>query len=475
MKKENKNIYKFFIKMLLIFISLDFVMMIVSSVLASSSMFAKYGLELICEMFYAIAILVVMLLFHNSYVFTEKRSKFWDSVCLGMPMLIISTIFFLSNIFSIKSFSIPNFLNAFVLCVFIGIAEEFLCRGWLQNEFIERFSDDKKSVIKSIMLASLVFGVMHIINALGQSLFETILQIINAVSLGMLLGSIYYKSKNIWSVIFLHAFYDFSIFLGEMNLVKDCTYGTPSIGVTIVNCISVLTISLFWIFSALKVLNKVNSKNTKESKKKDRFYTMMIIIFFIFSILPIQNLVPDYDKYVTCYEYNEIESFNNYEEHYPNYKKYYIDLKNKVSKFDDDVFGENFKEITSEEQYLISFKLNDNNTVNIKNDNTTYEVKLDIKDANKLELIENEDSYIVIIESLENESTIYYNKINKLDLRNSKDFIDFISSSFTKYSLPELSKVGYITFENNRIKYPYFISMHGDKFIIRNENLYLIK
>ncbi len=475
MKKENKNIYKFFIKMLLIFISLDFVMMIVSGILASSSMFAKYGLDLICEMFYALAILIVMLLFHNSYVFTEKRTKFWESVCLGMPMLIISIIFFLANISSIKSFSIPNFLNTLVLCAFIGIAEEFLCRGWLQNEFIERFSDDKKSVIKSIFLASLVFGAMHIVNAFSQPLFETVLQIINAVSLGMLLGSIYYKSKNIWSVIFLHAFYDFSIFLGEMNLIKDCTYGTPTMGVAIVNCISVLTISLFWIFSALKVLNKINNKNTKESKKKDSFYTAMIIIFFILLFVPFQNLVPDYDKYETCYEYSEIESLKNYEEHYPNYDTYYIDLKNKVSRFDENAFSENLEEVTNEEQYMISFKLNDNDTVNIKNDNTTYEVRLDIKDVNNLELLENEDSYIVIIQSLENESTIYYNKINKTDLRNSKDFIDFIASSFTKYSLPEISKVGYVTFENNRVKYPYFVSVNGDKFIIRNESLYLIK
>ena len=475
MEKKNKNIYTFFFKMLLIFVALDAVMMLVSGILTSSSLFAKYGMELINEMFYAIAVLVVMLLFKNSYVFTERKTKFWTSITYGLPILIISGITFIGNLVTLKSFTLPNFVNALVLCIFVGIAEEFLCRGWLQNEFIERFSDDKESVIKSIILASLVFGVMHIINVFEQTLFETILQIINAVAVGVLLGSIYYKTKNIWSVIFLHAFYDFSIFLGEMNLVKDCTYGTPTFAVTVINCISILFISALWIFSALKVLNKIKEKGIKIDKKKDCFYTTMIVISFIFALIPFEKLVPDYDKYETCYDYIEIDSFSNYEEHYPHFNRYYIDESEEVSKFEEDGFNTTLKEVISKEQYLISFTLFNNETVNIKNENTTYEVKLPFDEVNHLELIENEEDYIVIIQSLENESTIYYSKINKSDLRNSKDFIDFISGSFKEFALPNLSRIGYITLEHKEEKYPYFISSNGDEFMIRSGNIYLIK
>ncbi len=475
MNKKEKSIYKFFVKMLLIFAGLDILMMVIAGILATTSVLAKYGIELITEIFYAFAVLIVMLLFHNEYVFTERKKKFWDSVSLGLPMLVISIINFIANITSLKTFSVSNFLNVLILCVFVGIAEEFLCRGWLQNEFMERFSDDKKSVIKSIILASLVFGVMHIVNLGSQTIFETILQIVNATALGMLLGSIYYKTKNIWSVIFLHSFYDLAIFLGEMNLVKDCTYGTPTFGVTVVNCIGIVFISILWIASAFKVLNSISFNGEKLDKKKDFFYTIAIIASFIFMFIPFEKLVPNYDNYKTCYEYTEIDSFNNYEEHYPHYETYYIESNLETSKFEENALGNNLKEIKNQEDVLIEFKLNSNDTVNVKNQNTTYEVKLDMEHVNSIEVLENEDNYVVVIESLDDEATIYYTVINKADITNSKDLIDFIARSFTKFLLPELNKVGYITYENGDVKYPYFVSENNDRFIIRNDNLFLIK
>ncbi len=468
--KNEKNIYKFFVKMLLIFVGLDLLMMCVTELLASSSLFAKYGTDVIYEIFYALSILVVMLLFHNSYVFTEKKKKFWNSIYLGLPMLAYSIITFIVNLFNQGSFSISNCINVFVLCLFVGIAEEFLCRGWLQNEFIERFSNDRNSVIKSIILSSLVFGVMHIINLSEQTVFETILQIINAVSVGVLLGSIYYKTKNIWSVIFLHAFYDFAIFLGEMNLIKDCTYATPSLSVGILEFTSIIILSVLWIMSALKVLNGIKERT---SKKKDTIYTSIIVLTFILAFIPFERIVPEYDDYVICYDYNETEMLKNYEIHFPHYQEHFIDSTIKVSRFDDDV--NSLHEIKSEENIKISFNKNWDGTIIIENELINYKNKLDIKEVKNIEILENDDYYLIIIESEENEATIYYSKINKCDLRNSKDFMDYLSNSFKKYDLPELSKIGYVTFLNNSLKHPYFVSSNNDAFIIINDSLYLIK
>jgi len=475
MNKKNKNIYIYFLEMLFIFIAINLLMMLVSTAFTTSSFVAKYGKDLIFEIFYAFAILIVMLLFKNYYVFTERKVKFWKSVCFGLPMLLITLVTFSSNIVTINDFSLSSFINVLALSIFVGIAEEFLCRGWLQNEFIERYAGDKKTVIKSILLASFVFGFMHIINIGTQTIFETILQIINATALGFLLGSIYYKTKNIWSVIFLHAFYDFAILLGEMNLVKDCTYGTPTFGIVITSLISIAIISVLWIFSALKVLNSVNYDDVKASKKKNALYTTIIIISFLLVFVPFEKLAPGYDKYEICYDYLESSKLENYEEHYPHYKQYYINEKNEVSKFGADEFSDNLEEIISEESYSISFKLNDNGTVNVKNAITTYEVKLDIPYAYNLEVLDNEDNYIVIIASDEDEDTIYYNNLNKADLRNSKDYIDFIASSFTKYSLPNITKVGYVTVENNNDKNPYFVTSNNNYFIIKNDKLFLLK
>ena len=93
-----RSIFWFFIKMLLIFVVLDLLMIIFANLMAQSTLLYKYGQEMLIEMFYAIAILIVMLLFKNSYVFTDRKEKFWTSITLGLPMLVISIINFSVNI-----------------------------------------------------------------------------------------------------------------------------------------------------------------------------------------------------------------------------------------------------------------------------------------------------------------------------------------------------------------------------------------
>ena len=41
-------------------------------------------------------------------------------------------------------------VNLLIGCFLVGVAEEFLCRGWLFNEFLERFGETKKGVWFSI-------------------------------------------------------------------------------------------------------------------------------------------------------------------------------------------------------------------------------------------------------------------------------------------------------------------------------------
>ncbi|UKI58798.1 MAG: hypothetical protein L6V81_05440 [Clostridium sp.] len=59
--------------------------------------------------------------------------KFWDSVLLGIPMLILIGINLYGSASSLNNVNMSNLFNLLLLCVFIGIAEEFLCRGWLQK------------------------------------------------------------------------------------------------------------------------------------------------------------------------------------------------------------------------------------------------------------------------------------------------------------------------------------------------------
>lgn len=464
MKKEKRqHILVYFLKMLLIFVIIDLLMMIFAALITNSSLGYKYGGDLIMELFYGLFVLIVMLLFKNSYVFTSKQEKFMVGIKLAIPMLVISCINLIGSIASLDSFSILKFINVLILSIFVGVAEEFLCRGWLQNEFLERYSDNKNNVIISIVLASLVFGFMHIMNLGTQTLFETILQIINAVAIGLLLGSIYYKTKNIWSVIALHAFYDFAIFLGEMNLVKDCTYNTPTLGVTLVSSIGIIVISTIWVLSAILVLRKTDFPKKKANKKiNNSVIITMIVIAFVILFLPLEKLVPEYDEYQVCYDYNKIDTFNNYTLHYPSYDKYIIEYENED------------EETIDGEKFLYELTVNNGKAI-IKNLNTEMSTTLGFKEVVQAEVLENDDKFIVVIHTYENESTIYYSEFFvKGEMSNEYYYLSNFNSSFKKFELPEISSMGYVTLDDSNTKYPVMISVNSDYFIIKNSELYLI-
>ena len=464
-KKEKRNVFLYFIVMLVIFVAVELLCQILPSLLLYNIKSNKYGSELLLEMLFAFVVLIVMLFFKNSYVFTEKKMKFVDSVLLGLPMLIVILINIYFNYSSLETINYPNLINLLLYCTFIGIGEEFLCRGFLQNEFIERFGDSKKHILLSILFSSLIFGLMHITNVLtGQSLFETIMQVLQATSIGILFGSIYYKSKNIWSVIFLHGLYDFSIMLSDINVIKSCDYTYTSKSIIIYTLFASLVIILYYIFNALYVLNKTDLKDKKEFLNR-KFIINGIISMFILMYLPIGIFVND-DGYQTCYEYEtKVVDDSYYEKHYPFYDKYDITI-NKENDF-----------LGISESYIYNFSINDNDFV-ISNMNTKKDIKIHYDNLSNFIVLKNNKNYILIVVTDDGySSNIYYsNFINEDSVSNDELYLNDIKNSFVKYDLPSLLGNGYLTLKDDEYKYPYFIGSGNNHFMIdKNNKLYLIK
>ena len=253
---KNKDLIIFFIKMTLIFLVFDFLTRSLPGFFTQTILTFKYGKEFIAESVFALIILVMVISFKNTYIFTEKKEPLLSSIFLGLPMLIFGGLSILSSL-TIKGYS-GSLINLLLFCISIGIAEEFMCRGWIQNEFIERFSKNYKEVFISILLSSFIFGAMHITNIFqGQTVFETMMQIVQATSLGFLLGSVYFRSKNIWAVVFLHAFYDFAFMMPEVNSLKDCTTNAVlSFEAQIGSIYASILLSLLFFISGLIVLRK---------------------------------------------------------------------------------------------------------------------------------------------------------------------------------------------------------------------------
>lgn len=471
MKKNKKSIFIYFLEMLIVFILIDGVITVLPSVISNNITYYKYGTELLLEVIYAALVLIVMILFKNSYVFTAKKQKFVKSITLGFPMLIIAAISLLGSLSSLDGFNFGNFINLLLLTIFIGIAEEFLCRGWLQNEFIERYGDTKKHIVLSLLFSSLIFGLIHFSNMLaGQDLFTTIVQVIQATSAGLLLGSIYYKTKNIWAVIFLHSIYDFCLMIGDLNLIKDCTFNTPTTGIVLYNTFSTLVLSAINIVGALLVLKRTNLKDgTKVIDKNDKRLVSMLITLFVVLMLPFQVFIDGYEDYQVCYEYNSKNvNYNDIETHYPYHNKYNINYTRDV------YVGENDK---IETKYSFEFFINNDGLLEIRNKNNNDFTVLDYKNIKSFEVIENFSSFLVVINSTDTETKIYYsNFFNKSSLSNTQSFLDEFKKSFKTYDLPYIKEIGYMTLINENYKYPLFISETMDKYIIDiDSNLYKVE
>lgn len=488
-KNKNRNIGIFFIKMVLLFIIVDLFVTIIPVYLGESVFNYKYGKELVVEALWCLCILVVLLMSGNSYVFTCKKEEFGKAIKLGLPMLIISGISLLANIpISLDGLNIWNFVNLILFCASIGLTEEFLCRGWVQNEFIERYGTTRKKVIVSIILSSLVFGVMHITNIFaGQTLFQTIMQIIQATALGALLGSVYYRSKNIWAVAFLHGFFDFAIMLSDVNLIKDCATGTVTNSIIIYQTFSTLCLSFLYIFYTVILLRKKDthklidekSELTEEELKKDqkttnlmkKFITVIVILFF----LPVGNNIDGIEEYEICYTYEE-KYLDGYETHFSNYgiyEMYYKKVINNNGEAND--LWENNK-INNMYKFELYYDKEENKLA-IKNIATNYVVYMDEEYVYDYLIIYDEGMYIIIYYD-NDETKVYYNKINEKELNDSNEFLDNLKESFKTFDVPDIKNLGYLTYndnEDNYYIYAYMVSELGYEFIIdENNQLFLL-
>lgn len=414
----------------------------------------NFYLELICTFI----VVLIMLASGNSYVFTCKKEGFFKSLKKGWPMLIMSIVTLIYSIISIASdeFNFLNFISLILFCLSIGLFEEFLCRGWLLNEFLERFGSTKKGVISSLIASSVIFGLMHLTNIFATTYTVTmvILQIINAVALGFFLSSLYYKTKNIWSVIFYHAFWDFAIMLSEYNLLAECEYsGAMSTPYLVFLSISLLLSSIYFIISSILIL-----KSDDKTKKNNMLVLTIIALFLIcniydYALNKINIDSGDYSQ--TCYDFRRFET-DEYSTFYYHYDSYDINIRRDYT----------VDSITYNEEILnLNVYINDDNEAVIKNRTTGEEVKLYYNYVTELLVFENDDNYEILVVTYD--GGVYYSKyINKFNADNTIEYMNNIKNSFTGKHFPEIFQVGYMQIKGETYKYPYLVSEIDGRYII---------
>ena len=421
----------------------------IAGLLYQALFYGKYNTMFISEIVILLFALVMLYLRKRLNILKPHGKSIIYGIKRGIPIFVVSLISLLGSLIGIsgEELNIPNLISLIILAITIGMAEEFFFRGFIQEEIVEVYGKTRKQVIISIIISGVIFGLVHLSNVLSnQDVITTIMQVLQASSLGILLGSIYFITKNIWTVVFLHSFYDFSILLGEVNSYKDCI-NNPEVSSIMLLFIVIGTVvySIIYLVGAYLNLQKrhVNEsvsedviKGDKENATKaKKLVAVVIILFFLFSYLvPVEETI----NAQICYSYENIDfdgevSFALDKEFILNDVKLYVDDYNLAI---ESANGENKMIIDSLEDDIF--------------DIYTYEL---------------DNNYHILLNASE---ILYYGVISKDSVSVTSELIN----SFKKYDVPEIMDLGKL--ESNEGVYPLIKSYVSDYFIIKDNKVMVL-
>ncbi len=173
--------------------------------------------DTLTRLFAAAAAALLAAYMGSAYIFTLPRRKtlkdfFKDFLwCVPVFLVILANFPFSALISGKAVVSRPDLIWLLILkCIGIGLLEEILFRGIVLEFIMLRFKDHKNRIVVSVLAASLVFGLIHLVNLFyGGGVVGTIQQIGYSFLIGAMLSAVLLKTGNLWLCVALHAAFDF--------------------------------------------------------------------------------------------------------------------------------------------------------------------------------------------------------------------------------------------------------------------------
>lgn len=434
MEEKKNNIWVIIAKVALIFVIFEAFTKILGGVIASklysSLLNGKYIIYAVSEFVVFVFAIVLLIIRKKWYIFKEKKINFGKSIKLCLPILVLSVIIALANATELigTNVNVNNLMSLVIYVVLIGLFEEIFFRGIIENELLEKYSSNKKEILISIIISGVVFGAVHLTNLLaGQDLLTTMMQFVQTTAIGILFGMVYYKTRNIWAMIFLHSFYDFSVLLSEVNLATDCGYASNvPISITAASMVASIILSLIYLLYSASIFEE------KKTKIYNNGMFALIGLFFISNIL-FGLFGASTEDYYVCTNY-DIKEFSQVETHYYSYDDF---------------------NYTLEDGTIYHIYKKDNKAVledNIGKTNITF----DIDNVDRVVVI---DKFLIIIANGSASDVLYYKDLNN------------INEEFKMLELPMISSVGYLYSKDDNMKYPLVKSYINDLFVLDGDTL----
>lgn len=429
----------------------------IAGLLYQALFYGKYNTMFISEIVLLIFALVMLAVRKRLNILKPQGKSIIYGIKRGIPIFVVSLISLMSSVTGImgENLNIPNLISLIILAITIGMAEEFFFRGFIQGEIVDAYGKSRKQVIISVVVSGVIFGLVHLTNALsGQDIITTLMQVLQASSLGILLGSIYFITKNIWSVVFLHAFYDFAIMLSEVNSYKDCINSTD---ISTVMLIFTLVVSLIYVVIYLvgaylnlqkrhvneyigeEVTDEIIVKDGENATKAKKLVIVVIVLLFLASpLIPADEV----ENFQICYTYEN------------------VDINGEINFALDSEFVLNDVKLYVDDYNLVMESIDGENKTVIET------LEDDIYDIYVYEI---DSNYHILLNANE---ILYYGVVNKDSVAVTSEFTSILINSFQKYDVPEIMDIGKL--ESNDGVYPLIKSYVSDYFIIKDDKVMVI-
>lgn len=182
-----------------------------------------YLRDLVPRVVTALILLAFMKMAYRKVPIGLGKEGFW----YGMLISFLMYLYIAENFLDGSSVKAPVDMKGvpiitYVLCLgsnlAIGLFEEVLLRGTILNIMKAYWKRFRYGTYAAVLGSSFLFGSVHMMNYINGHAYlrPTIAQVFYATFLGIFLGAVYVRSKNLWVVILLHGLFDFAAEFWEL-------------------------------------------------------------------------------------------------------------------------------------------------------------------------------------------------------------------------------------------------------------------
>lgn len=173
----------------------------------------------------------------------RRGSGFFNGLLVGMyPLVMIGYSLAGSLMFERPDdralLPLPRILSFLVSMMLVGVAEEFVFRGVVAQTLLEHYGTSRGGIWKACLVSGVLFGAAHLSNLLGSAPFGVLMQCVFAGSLGVLFAAIYFRTGNLWVLVFLHGAQD------AASLLAGGLYGTENMSTAVSSYDSTMLLSV---------------------------------------------------------------------------------------------------------------------------------------------------------------------------------------------------------------------------------------